>query len=186
MNLERFVEKNAPRNRIALLVLVDILLITVSGFLALYIRYDFRFSNMEMRYVDFEIQYLAANLLITILLFVLFKLYRSVWRFASTTELLNVIGACSASILIQIVLMAFLGMRMPVSYYLMKYVLLIVGIGNGALYVPDSPYAPGAENGRAQGRQKADDDHRRRRGRGHDYQGAAEQPLPGSVRLLCG
>lgn len=129
MNLERFVEKNAPRNRIALLVLVDILLITVSGFLALYIRYDFRFSNMEMRYVDFEIQYLAANLLITILLFVLFKLYRSVWRFASTTELLNVIGACSASILIQIVLMAFLGMRMPVSYYLMKYVLLIVGIG---------------------------------------------------------
>ena len=129
MNLEDFVEKNAPRNRLALLVLVDILLITISGFLALYIRYDFRFGNMEMRYVDFEIKYLAANLIITILLFVLFKLYRSVWRFASTTELLNVIGACSASILIQIVLMAFLGMRMPVSYYLMKYVLLIVGIG---------------------------------------------------------
>ena len=48
MNLEKFVEKNAPRNRIALLVIVDIFLIALSGFLALYIRYDFRFSNMEI------------------------------------------------------------------------------------------------------------------------------------------
>ena len=58
MNLEKFVEKNAPRNRIALLVIVDIFLIALSGFLALYIRYDFRFSNMEMRYVDYELLYL--------------------------------------------------------------------------------------------------------------------------------
>lgn len=129
MNLESFIEKNAPRNRIALLAIVDILLITISGFLALYIRYDFRFSNMEMIYVDHEMKYLPVNLAVTILLFVIFKLYRSVWRFASTTELLNVIGACSASILIQIVGMSLLGMRMPVSYYLMKYVLLILGIG---------------------------------------------------------
>ena len=31
MNLEKFVEKNAPRNRIALLVIVDIFLIALSG-----------------------------------------------------------------------------------------------------------------------------------------------------------
>ena len=54
MNLEKFIEKNAPRNRIALLVIIDIFLITLSGFLALYIRYDFRFSQMDMRYVDYE------------------------------------------------------------------------------------------------------------------------------------
>ncbi len=129
MNLEKFVEKNAPRNRIALLVIVDIFLITLSGFLSLYIRYDFRFSNMNMQYVDYEIWYLPVNLAVTLLLFVLFKLYRSVWRFASSTELLNVIGACSASIVLQIVGMSILNMRMPVSYYLMKYVLLIVGVG---------------------------------------------------------
>lgn len=38
MNLEKFVEQNAPRNRIALLVIVDIFLITLSGFLSLYVR----------------------------------------------------------------------------------------------------------------------------------------------------
>ena len=60
MNLEKFIEKNAPRNRIALLVIIDIFLITLSGFLALYIRYDFRFSQMDMRYVDYEILYLPV------------------------------------------------------------------------------------------------------------------------------
>lgn len=60
----------------------------------------------------------------------MFRLYRSVWRFASTTEFLNVIGACSGSILSQIVIMAVLKMRMPVSYYLMKYMILILGVGS--------------------------------------------------------
>ena len=95
MNLEKFVENNAPRNRIALLAITDIFLIALSGFLALYIRYDFRFSKMDMQYVDYEMQYLPVSIVVTLVLFVLFKLYRSVWRFASSAELLNVIGACS-------------------------------------------------------------------------------------------
>lgn len=121
--------RTQPRNRIALLVIVDIFLITLSGFLSLYVRYDFSFSKMDMQYVDYEIQYLPIELAVTLLLFVLFKLYRSVWRFASSAELLNVIGACSVSIILQIVGMGILGMRMPVSYYLMKYMFLIVGVG---------------------------------------------------------
>ena len=130
MNLESFIEKNAPKNRVALLVVLDLLIITVSGFLALYIRFDFSFSRMDMTYVDYEMYYLPLNLILTIIIFILFKLYRSVWRFASTTELLNVIGACSGSILVQIILMTIFKMRMPVSYYLMKYVILIAGIGS--------------------------------------------------------
>ena len=129
MNLEHIIEKNAPRNRIALLVVIDIFLIGLSGFLALYIRYDFRFSNMDMVYVYHELRCLPVNLVITLVLFVLFRLYRSVWRFASTTELLNVIGACTTSMVIQIIWMAAARIRMPVSYYLMKYVLLIAGVG---------------------------------------------------------
>ena len=130
MNVEKFIEKNARKNRIALLVILDLILITLSGFLALYIRFDFRFSRMDMTYVRYELRYLPVSLVLTIVLFVLFKLYRSVWRFASTTELLNVIGACSVSLVLQIVIMACLKMRMPVSYYLMKYVILITGIGS--------------------------------------------------------
>lgn len=130
MSLEKFIEKNVPRNRLALLIIADIFLISLSGFMSLYIRYDFRFSNMDMQYVNYEIRYLPVNLIISLILFVLFKLYRSVWRFASSAELLNVVKACTASIVVQIIGMGILKMRMPVSYYLMKYVILIAGVGS--------------------------------------------------------
>ncbi len=129
MNLEKYVEQKAPRNRIALLAIVDIFLISLSGFLALYVRYDFSFAKMDMSYVNYEIQYLPIGVIETLFLFVMFKLYRSVWRFASSVELLNVIGACTASIAVQIAAMGMMGMRMPVSYYMMKYMFLILGVG---------------------------------------------------------
>ena len=129
MSLERFIEKNAPKNRVALLVVLDILIVAVTGFLALYVRYDFRFSKMDMQYVNAELRYLPVNLVLTIILFVLFRLYRSVWSFASSTELLNVISACTISIVLQGIILAVAKTRMPISYYLIKYFLLIMGVG---------------------------------------------------------
>ena len=129
MSLEKSIEKNAPKNRVALLVVLDILIVAVTGFLALYVQYDFRFSKMDMQYVNAELRYLPVNLVLTIILFVLFRLYRSVWSFASSTELLNVISACTISIVLQGIILAVAKTRMPISYYLIKYFLLIMGVG---------------------------------------------------------
>ena len=129
MDLGKFIEKNAPKNRIALLVALDILIVALSGFLALYIRFDFSFKDMTMMYIEYEFQYLLLNVAITLLMFVVFKLYRSVWHFAGTTELLNIMGACGSSIVIQILMLTFTGIRMPLSYYPMKFVILIVAEG---------------------------------------------------------
>lgn len=128
LKMENFFEKKAPKNRIFLLVFADILLIALSGFLALYIRYDFKFENMEMRFMKAEAVTLPLHLLVTLILFVFFKLYRSVWKFASTSELLNIIGACTVSVALEIMYMAILKIRMPVSYYPMKYIILVVGV----------------------------------------------------------
>ena len=129
MNVGQFIEKNAPKNRVALLVVLDLLIVSVTGFLALYVRYDFRFSKMDMQYVSAELKYLPVNLVLTIILFVLFRLYRSVWSFASSTELLNVISACTVSIVLQGIILAVIRVRMPISFYLIKYFLLIMGVG---------------------------------------------------------
>lgn len=131
MDLGKFIEKNAPKNRIALLVLLDILIIALSGFLALYIRFDFSISLMKesMRFVNYEFKYLPINIVVTILLFVFFKLYRSVWHFAGTTELLNVLSACTGSLIVQAIGVTLLGMRMPLSYYPIKFVLMTLFVG---------------------------------------------------------
>ena len=128
MKLGDYVEKKAPVNRLALLVLLDVLVVAVSGFLALYIRFDFKFQNMDMSFMKTELTTLPLHILITLALFVLFKLYRSVWRFASATEFINVVGACTTSIVAEYIYMFALKMYMPVSYYLLKYVILLAAV----------------------------------------------------------
>lgn len=129
MNLGEFVEKNAPKNKIALLVALDALIIALSGFLALYIRFDFSFAHMTMKFIDYELKCFVPNIIITLLIFAAFKLYRSVWHFAGTTELLNIMGACASSMVVQAILVAVMGMRMPLSYYPIKFVIMIVAEG---------------------------------------------------------
>ena len=128
MKLGDFIEKKAPVNRLALLVFLDTLVIAISGFLALYIRFDFKFENMDMTFVERELYSLPLHLLVTLVLFVLFRLYRSVWRFASATEFLNVVGACTVSIILEAMYMSMLEQYMPISYYLLKYVILMAAV----------------------------------------------------------
>lgn len=131
MNIEKFIEKNAPKNRIALLVILDILIVGLSGILALYIRCDFSFELLKINrvFLENELKYLPVNIIVTILLFVLFKLYRSVWHFAGTTELINVTCACTISIVMQIIGISLMGMHMPLSYYPIRLVLLVAAEG---------------------------------------------------------
>ena len=128
MKLGDFVERKAPMNRLALLVLLDTLVIGLAGFLALYIRFDFKFQNMDMSFMKTELKSLPIHILVTLALFVLFKLYRSVWRFASTAEFLNIVGACTTSMIAESAYMDVLNLRMPVSYYLLKYVILLAAV----------------------------------------------------------
>lgn len=128
MKLGNFIEKRAPRNRLALLVLLDSLVVVISGFLALYVRFDFKFQNMDMTFMKTELKSLPLHILVTLALFIVFKLYRSVWRFASATEFLNIVGACTASMIATSIYMNVLGWNMPTSYYLLKYVMLLAAV----------------------------------------------------------
>ena len=111
MNIKHFIEKKVPRNRVLLLIILDVLILSLSGFLALYIRYDFKFGNMAMRFAHSEMKALPINVLIALTFFVLFKLYRSVWHFASATELLNVLLACLCSAGVQVLWMSIVKWR---------------------------------------------------------------------------
>ena len=128
MKIENFVEKRAPMNRLALLVFLDTLVIAVAGFLALYIRYDFKFQNMDRQFMIRELSTLPLHIVMTLGLFVLFRLYKSVWRFASTTEFLNIVFACTGSVILECVYMSVFHLYMPISYYLLKYVLLMAAV----------------------------------------------------------
>lgn len=118
---------NAPLNRIMALVLMDIMCIIVASFAALYIRYDFSFKRIDPVFLKSFEHIMVPNILWTLLFFVLWKLYRSVWRYASANELINIIFATACAAIAQLIFCYTTGNRMPRSYYLLYWFLLTVG-----------------------------------------------------------
>ena len=113
-----------PINRILALILLDIMSIVVASFAALYIRFDFSFEGIPQEYlIKFE-NIIVHNIVLTLLFFALWKLYKSVWRYASATELLNIVFATTCASIAQMILCHILNQKMPRSYYVLYWFLL--------------------------------------------------------------
>lgn len=113
-----------PINRIIALILLDIMSIVVASFAALYVRFDFSFKRIPPEYMLRFEQIIPVNLLITLLFFVLWKLYKSVWRYASATELLNIVFATTCAAAGQLIASYAINCKMPRSYYAIYWFLL--------------------------------------------------------------
>ena len=115
-----------PLNRIIALVLLDIISTVVSAFTALYIRFDFSFDKMDIRYLRMLENIIIPNILITLLFFAIWKLYKSVWRYASANELINIVFATFCAAAAQTVFCYATDNGMPRSYYILYWFLLTV------------------------------------------------------------
>ena len=115
-----------PINRIFALVLFDIMSIVVASFAALYIRFDFSFIAIPPQYLYMFEKIIPYNIAISLLFFVVWKLYKSVWRYASATELVNIVFATTCAAIAQIVLCYAMHLYMPRSYYVIYWFLLSV------------------------------------------------------------
>lgn len=73
--------------RALVVAILDILLIAASFFAALLIRFDLKYSEIEQQFIESYLKIIPLCIIGAIILFVLFKLYNSIWRFASISEL---------------------------------------------------------------------------------------------------
>lgn len=115
-----------PVSRIIILIILDMLAVVVASYGALYWRFDFSFDGQCMLYMEPATLLLPFDLFLTLIVFWLLKLYKSVWRYASTNELINITAACILCFFLQIILVAVLPIQMPRSYYPMYAFLLMI------------------------------------------------------------
>lgn len=101
-----------------LLMLYDFVAIIVSYMAALLIRFDLRFNSIDTKYLHAFYKSILLYAAFCVVLFWFLRLYKSIWRFASFTELLRVILATSISGVVYIIVMTAFVLRMPVSYYI--------------------------------------------------------------------
>ena len=114
--------------RIILLVLMDMLIITAAGPLAIYVRYNLFFEPQAIEFIENIFQYLPVNLILTVIVFAAFRLYQGIWKYASASDLVNIILACLVSAVTQTVGMTLMGLRFPRSYPFMYFAVLTAGI----------------------------------------------------------
>ena len=101
-----------------LLMLYDFTAVALSYCLALWIRFDCKFSRIETRYLQAYGKSILIYGLFCVVVFWFLRLYKSIWRFASYSELLRVVVATLITGAVYITGMSTCVLRMPVSYYL--------------------------------------------------------------------
>lgn len=79
--------------RSLLLMLYDVAAIVFASGLTMWFRFNMEFVSIERQYLEMMWMYLPYNIVITIAIFILFKLYRSMWQYAGPLEAKNVVIA---------------------------------------------------------------------------------------------
>ncbi|MBQ2802461.1 MAG: polysaccharide biosynthesis protein [Lachnospiraceae bacterium] len=105
-----------PITRIMLLIISDIVAVLLSSVLSLYVRYDFHFMEVPREFWEAVLAIYFFNIIIVMAIFYIFRLYNSVWRYASDTELVNNGIAVILCAIMQPVVCWIEGVRLPASY----------------------------------------------------------------------
>ena len=99
------------------MMLYDLAAVTVAFFFALWFRFDCRFTEIPDTYLTAYLRFAPIYAVVSIVVFGLFRLYQSIWKFASFVELKRIVCASAILAVIQTVGITLLFRRMPISYY---------------------------------------------------------------------
>ena len=119
---------------VAILMMVcDVVAIFVAYAGILWARYDFAYQSIPVEFVRACVRFLPIYIPVCLIIFWLFRLYRSMWRYASFTELVRILEASAITGILHYVGIRYLPWfhAMPKSYYLggiLVQTVLVTGI----------------------------------------------------------
>ena len=113
--------------RVIFLALVDLVVIQFSAFMALLARFDFSYTLLrESTFLDALLRYAPWFTMLTVLIFIPFKLYSSLWEFAGVDELLHILLAAMAVAVLQFAAIVLNLVDLPLSFPMLNAMFLAV------------------------------------------------------------
>lgn len=108
------------------LMICDFLTIHLSYFIALWVRFDCVYSAIPKKYLNGYLKFIWVYAIGAIGLFWVFRMYRSMWRYASYGELIKTFAGSITSSIIHMIVISTLYGRMPLSYYVWGAILQLI------------------------------------------------------------
>ena len=111
-------------HRRIVLFIIDIMTVCAAGIIPLWIRFELNYKDIPEVYLSSAWNFMVMNVVITLIVFYAFRLYHSLWAFAGTAEVQNILAACFLSAVLDFVGMKILDYPIPRSYYFMYALVL--------------------------------------------------------------
>ena len=108
------------------LIIYDFVAVCASYFLALWFRFDCKYSEIPAEYLEPYFKTILIYAIAVVIIFWFLRLYKSIWRFASYNELLRVCIGTLITIGGYIAFTLLFVQRMPISYYLFGIVIQFI------------------------------------------------------------
>lgn len=135
------------------LAIYDFAAVCAAYFLALLVRFDFSYSEIYRPAISAYNKFILFAAAGSIIVFLFFRMYKGMWRFASFSELVRAFFGSLTSSILHTILITVLIARMPISYYLLGAVfqgILLIGIRFSYRFIKmlknrNEPMKPGAK-----------------------------------------
>ncbi|MBQ4048088.1 MAG: polysaccharide biosynthesis protein [Clostridia bacterium] len=111
------------------LILIDAVCVAVCAMLALWTRFEFT-TDLDAAYRTFfenAFRLLPLTITTTVLIYVIFGLYDSLWEFAGEREAVHICGASACAAAVHVLMQYLLDCPLPRSFLLLHCVLLMLG-----------------------------------------------------------
>ncbi len=104
--------------KIILLVIMDVISIGASFFLALWIRHDFSFDDIPKQQLEAYMDTILIWAAAAVVVFAIFRLYNRVWSFASISEMFRILLSYAVLSVFAAAFVYVTEMKMWISYYI--------------------------------------------------------------------
>ena len=108
------------------LIVLDIICIVFASFFALATRFEFVIHAIPEEYMTELVKFEPFFAVATIIIFILFRVYSSLWEYAGLQEVFSIIGACVVSCIVNIGIVIIGRGFLPRSFYILSTMYLVI------------------------------------------------------------
>ncbi|MSU00250.1 polysaccharide biosynthesis protein [Tissierella pigra] len=118
--------------RAVFLMFMDIIAINISCLLAIYINFDRWNPIFEKK--ELVVRYMVVITIIKIITFGFFKLYNSLWEYASIDEMIEVVAAVITANILSVIFLTFANIGLPRSIYVIAPMMEVLLVGGSRFF----------------------------------------------------